>query len=220
MERDIVFTPNEYYHIYNRGINKHNIFLSGGDWKHFQRLLYIRNDANGTIRPERVKHEPLANIKIDKPLVNIQAYCLMQNHFHILMSEIEENGISTFMQKLGTSYSMYINKKYDRTGSLMCRPFRAKHVNNDSYMRWVISYIHLNPIQAILPNWEEQGIYKPATAQKYMRDYKYCSYTDYYHQERDEGVILNKKSLPFYISDLESIKNMFESFKALSFIPY
>ena len=213
MQRQVQFIPNEYYHVYNRGVDKRKIFFSDGDWKYFQRLLYIRNDAEGHIRPERVKNLTLQEIQIDRPLVHIQAYCLMPNHFHLLLSEIEEGGISTYMRRLLTSYSMYMNKKYNRTGPLMCRPFRAKHINSDAYMRWVISYIHLNPIEKVAPDWEQGGAIVNTGMEQCVKEYRYSSYLDYYVSERDETSILNKQSLPFFINDLESVQNLLSKYQ-------
>lgn len=208
MQRYAHFVPGEYYHIYNRGINKNKIFFSDNDWKYFQRLLYIRNDAEGFIRIDRCRKKKLHEIEIKTPLVDIQSYALMPNHFHILMSEREAGGISTFMKRLLTSYSMYINKKYNRSGSLMCRPFRSTHVGSDEYMRWLVSYIHLNPVKLVESDWKEKGLSDAVQAQKFLQSFMYASYTDYYIQERDETRILNKNSLPFFISDLEDVETM------------
>jgi len=209
MERNIAFETGEFYHVYNRGIDKHKIFFSDGDWRYFQRLLYIRNDVDGHIRPARVKNKPLATLPATEPLVHIQAYALMPNHFHLLLSEAVPGGISTFMSRLLTSYSMYMNKKYDRSGPLMCRPFRAKHVDSDEYMRWLIAYIHLNPLELEQPDVKEQGIANISAAQAFLAEYPYASYRDYFAAERDESRILNKSSLPFFISDLEDVKTMY-----------
>jgi putative transposase len=207
MERHASFTPGEFYHIYNRGIDKHKIFFSDGDWQYFQRLLYIRNDVEGHIRPARVKNLPLAELET-QPLVNIQAYAFMPNHFHLLLSEVKPGGISTYMRRLLTSYSMYMNKKYDRSGPLMCRPFRSKHVDNDSYLRWLISYIHSNPLELHQGDVKEKGISNVRAAKQYLDSYAFSSYRDYFGEERDESRILNKSSLPFFISDLEDVQTM------------
>jgi putative transposase len=208
MQRHTPFQSGEHYHIYNRGVNKEKIFYSDGDWNYFQRLLYVRNDAEGHIRPGRNQGTLLSEIGIEKPLVNIQAYALMPNHFHLLVSEREPGGISTFMKRLLTSYSMYMNKKYDRSGPLMCRPFRSKHVDSEDYLRWVISYIHLNPLDLKMPKWREKGIRDQGAAAHQVRNYPYSSFTDYFGPARDESVILNKESLPIFISELEDLGNM------------
>ena len=85
------------------------------------------------------------NVKRAEGLTAIAAYCLMPNHFHILVHEKVEGGISKFMQKLMTSYTMYINKKYDRTGALFGSSFKAVHVTDDNHLKYLFAYINLNP---------------------------------------------------------------------------
>lgn len=216
MERNVPFEPGEYYHVYNRGVDKNPIFFADTDWNYFQRLLYLRNDAKGHIRPNRCKNKVLRDIEIKEPLVHIQAYVLMPNHFHLLLSENKEGGISKFMSKLLTSYSMYVNKKYDRSGPLMCRPFRAKHVDSDEYLRWLISYIHLNPLAYIAPDWLEQGIGSLGEARGCIHNYHFSSYIDYFGAQRDESVILAKESLPIFISECEDISTMLAIYSSRS----
>src|SRR3989339_706195 len=107
------FAPGEYYHLYNRGTEKRIIFLDEQDYHHFLFLMYICNTT---------KSIELRNIgeSFDrgKTIVDIGAFCLMPNHFHILVREKIESKTSTYMRKLLTGYSMYFNKKYKRTGKL------------------------------------------------------------------------------------------------------
>jgi len=135
---------------------------------------------------------------------------MMPNHFHLLLLEKQEGGISAFMQKLLTSFSMYMNKKYDRTGPLMCRPFRAKHVDSDGYFRWLISYIHMNPVDQVEPDWKEVGISDMSKVSKFLKEYKYSSYRDYFGTKRDESLILNKEILPIEINDVEDLSEMLD----------
>jgi len=207
MERSLSFTEGEFYHIYNRGIDKNRIFFSPGDWKHFQRLLFLRN-GDKYVKPNRVQGVPLDTIDRGDSLVDICAYAMMPNHFHLILFEKQEGGISKFMLQFMTSYSMYMNKKYDRTGPLMCRPFRSKHVDSDEYFRWLISYIHLNPIDLVEKDWKEGGVSDLKLAQKHVNTYEYSSYMDYFIESRDLSAILNKKSLPIDVQDLESVTNM------------
>src|SRR5690606_36166474 len=93
-----------------------------------------------------------------KTLVEIGAYCLMPNHFHILLKSKEDDGISKFMNKLGTSYSMYFNRRYERTGILFQGRYKAKHVESDEYLKYLFSYSHLNPIKIIDPSWKDRGL--------------------------------------------------------------
>ena len=135
----------------------------------------------------------------------------MPNHFHILASEKQENGISKFMQKIMTGYTMYFNKKYERTGVLFQGKFKSTHANDDRYLAYLISYIHLNPIKLIEPEWKEVGINDLKQAEKYLDSYKYSSYQDFLGRKRIENAILNKNLLPKYFnSDIDFKKSVVE----------
>src|SRR3989338_5483185 len=100
----------------------------------------------------------------------------MPNHFHLLLKEIEMGGISQFMGKLSTAYSMYFNKKYERTGSLFEGRFKSSRIANDNYLHYLFAYIHLNPIKLIEPMWKEKGINDFARAKEFLGRYNYSSY--------------------------------------------
>lgn len=197
MERNTTFLKGEYYHVFNRGINKEKIFFSTSDQNHFQKLLYTRNTLE-RIDSSRVKGVPLHKIKRGDTLVNILTYALMPNHFHLLLQEKEDGGISKFMGKLGTAYSMYINTKHSRTGPLMCRPFRSKHIDSDEYFRWVVSYIHMNPSE----------LTQNGSIKDFLLKYPFSSYIDYYGSVREEKLLIEQDKLPFPSSELESINIM------------
>ena len=108
MERRITFAEGEYYHVYNRGVERREIFSTPADHWRFQRLLFLSNGTAPYIFRE-IQKKKFSDIERQKPLVAIGAYCLMPNHFHILVKEITDNGISMFMEKLATGYSMYFN---------------------------------------------------------------------------------------------------------------
>ena len=197
MERKIVFAPGEYYHIYNRGVEKRDIFLSDADRLRFQRLLYVANGDNAVVY-KLIQGLPLDEIKRGKQVVAIGAYCLMPNHFHILVKEIVEGGVSKFLAKLTTSYSMYFNTKHKHSGSLFQGTFKAEHVDNDEYLKYLYSYIHLNPVKLIDPEWKEKGIRDIEKAKKYLEGYHYSSYEDYATGGREESAILSSKEFPEY----------------------
>ena len=144
------------------------------------------------------KKENLLNFPRDKEIVNIGSYCLMPNHFHILITEIGEGNISRFMQKLSTAYAMYFNKKYQRSGSLFEGKFKAEHASSDKYLKYLFSYINLNPVKLIEPKWKEQGIKNRAKFLDYLNEYSYSSYQDYMGKIRLENKILNKSMFPEY----------------------
>src|SRR3989338_3216533 len=212
MTRIINFAPKEFYHLYNRGSEKRDIFLSPNDYERFAALLYICNQLSPAIlRIQGKTLSELIKIKQEENLVEIVTYCLMPNHIHLLVRASQENGISKFMQKLMTGYTMYFNKKYERAGALFQGKFKATHVSEDRYLNYLISYIHLNPIKLIEPEWKEIGISDLSRAEKYLDRYKYSSYLDYQDQERIEKNIINKNSLPKYFkSKLDFKKTIIE----------
>src|SRR3990167_6387496 len=144
MERDFVFQEECIYHIYNRGVEKRTVFNDDNDKLRFQRMLYLAN-GDKPIVFKRVRGEPL-EVDRGETHTSLAAYSLVSNHFHMIAFERRPGGISAFMGKLSTSYSMYFNTKNERSGPLLCHPFRAKHVEHDDYLRWLISYVHLNPL--------------------------------------------------------------------------
>lgn len=144
------------------------------------------------------KESTLFEVQRGDSLVHIGAYCLMPNHFHLLITECIDGGISKFMQKLTTAYVMYYNKKYKRTGGLFEGKFKAEHAATDRYLKYLFSYIHLNPIKLIDPNWREQGIRDKKIALDYLKNYSHSSYSDYQGVIRSQNVVIKKSSFPEY----------------------
>ena len=211
--RKVKFVPGEYYHIYNRGNNKRIIFHDNGDYNHFIKLLYISNSA----RNIKMRDLPMDFFDFDREnrLVYIGAYCLMSNHFHLIITPIKEGNISKFMQKLTTAYSMYYNAKYQKTGSLFQGKYKSEYASNDRYLKYLFSYLHLNPIKLIQKDWKEKGIIDKNNAISYLNKYKYSSYLDYLGLDRDESVILDRKEFPTYFPTKNSFQK--EIFEWLSF---
>ena len=165
--RETNLIEKEYYHIYNRGNGKNKIFNSDEDYDRFCKLLFISNSERSfTFRDSIVDQKINAwDFERGEPLVEICAWVLMPNHFHIILishrSDLWEekfNPITEFMRKLSTAYAMYFNKKHNRTGSLFEGKFKSKHVGEDNYFNYLFSYIHLNPIKLIQSDWQENGI--------------------------------------------------------------
>ena len=108
---------------------------------------------------------------------------------------------------------MYFNIKNDRTGPLVGRPFKAKHIDDDDYFRWVMSYVHLNPLDLIEPGWKERKAFADSrAAATFLKSYRFSSYLDYFGQERRENKIVDKSSLPIDVSDLENFNTMLAEF--------
>lgn len=196
----ISFALDEFYHIYNRGTEKRNIFLSKNDYNRFLLLLYHCNSSQNIIL--RLENKNFDADPVKETIVDICAYCLMPNHFHLLIREKIEGGISRFIQKLSTGYTMYFNKRHERSGVLFQGKFKSTHVDYDEYLKYVFSYIHLNPVKLIDPNWKENGITNHDRAKKYLENYTPSSYPDYLGVSRKENVIITKDAMPNYFTSV------------------
>lgn len=213
MERKSVFSIGEYYHIYNRGTEKRDIFLDKADYLRFLVLLYISNNTD-IVHISNLINQGDSLMKIMKlergeTLVDIGVYCLMPNHFHLLIKEKVENGISKFMKKLSTGYSMYFNKRYDRTGSLFQGVFKSVYADNDEYLKYLFAYIHLNPVKLIDSRWKENGIKDKNSAETFLGEYTFSSYWDYKEKNnRLESNIINKEVFPGYFVENKDFENL------------
>ena len=210
MTRQLTFSANEFYHLYNRGTEKRLIFTKPGDYGRFLALLHVCNQRKRIEVNLRGPTSEVFGSHGNATLVDVVAYCLMPNHFHLLIREKAPGNISKFVQKVSTGYTMYFNKRYERTGVLFQGKFKATHVDNDRYLKHVVSYIHLNPIKLIEPEWKEKGIKNRRAAEKYLNEYRYSSYRDYGSESRPESVIISKKILLDYfelpVSFKESVR--------------
>ncbi|MEQ1561450.1 MAG: transposase [Nitrospira sp.] len=200
MQRKITISLGEYYHIYNRGVEKRKVFESKSNYERFLKLLYLANGSS-PFRYDEVKRIPLNKIDRGGELVSIGAYVLMPNHFHILVKETTEGGVAKFMEKLTTGYSGYFNKLNSRVGSLFQGTYKAEHADNDEYLKYLFSYIHLNPVKLVEHGWRENGIKDIFSAKRFLNQYRYSSYQDYIGVDREESLILNEKDFPDYFSE-------------------
>ncbi|QQS39338.1 transposase [Candidatus Woesebacteria bacterium] len=149
-----VYADHSYYHVYNRGVEKRSIFLDPSDYKKFTCLLVealtppYHQHIDGFDVPKRLPQ----NFEKEIDLIS---YCLMPNHFHLLIRQELRNSMEKFMHSITTRYSMYFNKKYSRVGTLFQSNYRASLVENDIYLLHLTKYIHLNPrgIVTDISNW-------------------------------------------------------------------
>ena len=143
--RNTKFFTGEFYHIYNRGVDKRDIFM---DVEDFYRFLKSMNDFNvkdpiGSIFENSFNQFGSRAPKSDK-LVNFIAYCLNQNHYHFILEPLVDDGIQKFMHKLSTGYTNYFNEKYKRNGSLFQGKYKAIHIDSNEYLLHLSVYINLN----------------------------------------------------------------------------
>ncbi|MBI2057661.1 MAG: transposase [Candidatus Yanofskybacteria bacterium] len=200
MERKIKFAVGEYYHVYNRGVEKRKIFQETRDYERFSKTLRLANGTKAVVF-KTSQGASLDKVGLGERLIAVGAYVLMPNHFHILVKEIKEGGLTNFMKKLTTSYAMYFNKKYERVGSLFQKPFKAEHVDNDRYLKYLLAYIHLNPVKVLEPSWKENGIIDTKKTLAFAENYKYSSSLDYLGKQRVEKAILSLEKFPDYFKN-------------------
>jgi putative transposase len=215
MQRRIPLAVDEFYHLYNRGVEKRDIFWDERDYRRFLALLYL---CNGTeivnmqmLRAGNISYRKVFSLERGEPLVAIGAYCLMPNHFHLLIKEIRPGGASLFMKKLLTAYAMYANKRHDRSGVLFQGRFRSEHVGTDNYFKYLYSYIHLNPLKILDPKWKEKGpSFSSRSAEEYLQRYPFSSYAQYLGKVLPEDAILDRAAFPDYFSEQGSFKKFHE----------
>ena len=213
--RNITFAPDEWYHIYTRGVDKRPIFLEDRDAERFLMLLYAANSTK-SIQISNLggsKGPTLAVVLQQKrahALVDIGAYCLMRNHPHLVLREKMYGGISAFMQKIGTGYTMYFNKKYERTGALFSSRFKARHVVSDQYFLRLINYIHANPAELFERRWKEGKIKNEKLLRKKLLSYRFSSLPDYQKIKRPEAAVINIDAVITSIEDRPSLSSLLE----------
>ncbi len=203
-QRSNILALNEYYHLYSRGVDKRQIFLDESDEQRFIKLLYLCNGSKPLAFRE-IKNLPLVKIEKGDSCTAIGAYCLMPNHFHLLVKETKEGGVTQFMRKLLTAYSAYFNKKYERTGALFGSEFKSEHLNTDEYLKYIFSYIHLNPLKLKYGDWKDKLSAEEVAG--FLSRYCRSSFLDYCGTEREESLILNKLAFPEYFPTVESFKS-------------
>ncbi|OGF64502.1 hypothetical protein A2Z53_03300 [Candidatus Giovannonibacteria bacterium RIFCSPHIGHO2_02_42_15] len=133
----------EFYHVYNRGVDKRTIFLDGNDFDRFLQSMkeFNSDDPIGSIYENSFRGSIR---KKQKKLVDFIAYCLNPNHYHFILKQSSEKGIERFMHRLGMGYAKFFNNKYKRSGALFQGTFKARHINTNEYLLHLSAYINLN----------------------------------------------------------------------------
>jgi len=175
------FIHDEIYHVYNRGVEKRNIFMCNRDYIRFMYNIFTCNEQKGLDHLSRVSNNDIllfinnASIDTETQLVEILGFVLMPNHFHFILRQKIDGGITKFMQKIGIAYTMYFNKKYERVGSLFQGNFKAVHINTDAHFLYILHYVHLNPLSIIKNSGQDPIL----TKMSFLEKYKWSSLPDY-----------------------------------------
>jgi len=188
------------YHILNRGVDKRTIFQDEEDHFRFVHDLFEFNDENNVYANNYrfcqsynqsldigcPKIEKTKSPRPRKCLVKIHAFSMMPNHYHLLISPINEKGVSLFMKKLNMGYSKYFNEKYERVGALFQGKYKSIQITEDRHFLFMPYYIHFNPLDLHAPEWRERSIKNLNSAIKFLESYRWSSHLDY----------LGKKNFP------------------------
>jgi REP element-mobilizing transposase RayT len=158
--RKISFVEGEYYHIYNRGVDKRDIFQGKEDIKRFIESMREFNQVDGigsiaNIRKSKIESKAL----FGDPLVSIVAYCLNPNHFHFILKQSTDGGISKFMQKLQGGYTYFFNAKNTRSGALFQGTFKSHLVSDENYFNKIIAYVNNNYQIHTIPKDKKQLVF-------------------------------------------------------------
>jgi len=179
--RKTIFAEGEIYHIYNRGADKREVFADDCDKSRFVYDLERMNCAAPVLhsgyffaRPRLARSEDSRRSEnACQKLVDILAFALMPNHFHLLLIQRSKGGIAAFMQKLGTAYTMFFNKKHQRTGVLFQGVFKCVRIKEESHFEGIPFYIHANPLK-LMPPFPSVEL-----EMEFLRKYKWSSFQDY-----------------------------------------
>lgn len=193
--RSIPLVNGEFYHLYNRGSDRRPTFTQSRDYKRFQQTLYYYQFLGPKPRFSRFAKSDLSSFKpdVNKKLVEIICFCLMPNHFHFLVKQLKDNGISIFMSQLCNSYTKYFNTKYPRVGPLFQGKFQSVLIETEEQLIHLSRYIHLNPIVSGLV--------------KNLDDWSWSSYLEYMNQ----SFICNTSEILNFFSSKEKYKEFIEA---------
>lgn len=207
--RPLPFITGGYYHLYNRGVDKRKIFLRYG---HFQRFLTTTKSIldTGSATPRLMQHQGLAL----KSKIRILAYCLMPNHYHFLVQQTDDFGITEFMHRLNTSYTMFFDLNQKRTGRLFEYTFKAKLIESDEMLLHVLRYIHLNPVIARLVKSIELWPWSSYLETVGKREKTFCHpekilqyFSTQYPEQKYEQFVSDQRMYAQLLHDAEHEKN-------------
>jgi putative transposase len=211
----------EIYHALNRGVDGRDIFKDDRDRIRFVHDLFEFNDQK--LAPHTRSLESIGgfvNPQIRKRLVTIHGWCLMRNHYHLILSERVDGGISLFLRKLNVGYANYFNERYGRKGTLFQGRTKKILIEHQAHFLYILHYVHLNPLDYLkgAEKWRERdksNIKNAREALQYLNTYRWSSYLDYMSQSNFPSIISTSlfsnspknyaREIQEYLKDTESI---------------
>ncbi|MBU1255594.1 transposase [Patescibacteria group bacterium] len=216
----------EFYHILNRGVDKRDIFLNEKDYLRFVHNLFEFNNQE-RVDSNRFYFFKRSNIDIGCPyikksrklLVNIHLFCLMQNHYHLLLSSRIEDGIPRFMQKLNMGYAKYFNEKHKRSGALFEGKYKSVLIEKEAHFFHIPYYIHFNPLDFKFPEWRNNDLKDCKKAKKFLDNYRWSSHLDYLEKKNFPSVTQRKFLLEVFGGTDKYKENIWQSLKGMELAP-
>lgn len=206
--RKTIYANGEYYHIYNRGVEKRDIFCDPSDYDRFLISMNLLNDLNDGLMIEwRDFKKCNQNASLDeflklgfrkrKPLVEIVAYCLNPNHYHFILKQVCDAGVEKYLHKLGTSYTKYFNNKHKRSGVLFQGAYKAIQIDTNEYLLHLSAYVNKNNF---IHGYSENNNWEYSSLPEFLgtRDNGLVSYgiiTDQFTSRKEYSEFLDENSL-------------------------
>ncbi len=215
-------TEDYIYHIYNRGVDKREIFSCDNDRRRFLACLYYFNDVNQTKNIDRlcdIQSRTKTEDQREK-LVEILAFVLMPNHYHLLIKPLVKDGASEFMKKIGIGYTHYFNIKNERSGTLFQGKYKFVRIENEEQLNYIPFYIHFNPAELIEARWKEKEIVDKSRLLDFLKSYEWSSLRDYLGYNNFASIIDKDQLIDYLRSPQELEKEIGEWLKEASSINY
>lgn len=206
------------FHILNRGVEKRKIFLDDEDHLRFVYNLLDFNDKNLINQSYYTRRSKFSVMSLQKQqqqklekeeLVNILCFCLMPNHYHILVQEKINGGAGLFSKKLTNGYTLYFNLKNDRSGVLFQGRSKIISIRRDEHFLHLPYYILSNPIKLVESKWKEDGIKNQKKVIQFLDNYKWSSYQDVVRKQNFPLMINKKLFFELFDTDKKQFKNDF-----------
>ena len=214
----IIKSMAELYHVLNRGVDKRKIFMNDKDYFRFIHDLFEFNDEDKVLNVDFRFRRPTIDVgrqyiehKKREMLVDVLAFCLMPNHYHLVLSPRVENGIPLFMKKLNGGYSNYFNKKHERTGTLFEGRYKSIRIESQAHFIHLPYYIHLNPLDMFAPEWREGELKDYKGSIKFLDSYRWSSHLDYLGIKNFPSV-LNMKHLAEIFESNKDYQKLVENY--------
>jgi putative transposase len=216
----------EFYHTYNRGVEKRKIFLENSDYFRGVHDLYEFNDVNAALNlgrdlcrkskgsegmeGSRTSFHSFHTNRPRERLVDLFVWSFMPNHYHLFSNSVKDNGLPEFHRKFGCGFTNFFNIKYKRSGVLFQGGYKKVHVTGDAQSLQLICYIHSNPLDLWKPTWKERGLtnLEIQNALRFLEKYRWSSHLDWWGIKNFPSLI-DMNSMTRFFKNSEEYREFF-----------